>query len=125
MKQDALALARRADRPHRGDPENCLPFAESLFAELVENETPCRIVTYHCRASTLLGAAGGRSGIERDHAFVLFQRGSGGYLAIDATLQDVRGIPRHYAADMERVAGFYAGMMREVSDVRVAKKFNW
>ena len=124
--KDPWPIAEQA-RPGKGDAAKYEDFARSLFADLVANGTPCRIVAYHWKRNVLPVRLSEGDAVEGGNMLVLCRRPSGGFLAKDSTMAKPAPIPRGFADDMGRVVSYFEEMDRDTSAVRVLPDadFNW
>lgn len=104
-KQNPWNLAL-ADRPGKGSWTGCVPFAESLFADLQANETPCEIISCHWVGTTNAGQITDVTAIAENHEFVVYKHGSTIY-GMDATSKNVKLLPAP-SSDIADVPAWFA-----------------
>ncbi len=123
--KDPWTIAIDPSLPGKGDWTGCQKFADALFAALKANGTPCREIAYHWRGLSIAGQPSDVSGIERDHAIVLYRMPTGYFFVMDATSRGVRLISSDDAATIEATAAFFEGVEKETSNVRLLDEANW
>jgi hypothetical protein len=125
VKKDPFLIITALDIPGEGDDIGCERFATQAFGNLIAEGWSALVLAYHWKAVTFAGQVNDLTGMEDNHAIVVYRNEAGEVWAADAMNRLPRQIPAGDAETIQGIAAWFAGVSKEISHVRTLWDFNW